>query len=216
MTRAGVFALLVIALGTLAVGCRDQESARPKSQPSATPVSAQCVPTVLVAKRGTPTLDGELDQPVWHDALATAAFVEERENRPVPHTEARASWDESALYLALYVADDDLRASDRVRIEIDGKGSLDVSPARKLSCRFGAQSDCAALGIQGAFDVDGDVDAPNEEDEEWDVTLAIPWRALAPSGRPAALPVSFQRDDTVEGRQLVTVWSRGCGAIRFE
>ena len=106
MKSARRLALLVIALGALAQGCREHASTKPKPQPSATP----CVPSVLVARRGSPVLDGKLDQPVWHEAQATTAFVDEHKDRPVPHTEARASWDESSLYLALYAADDELHA----------------------------------------------------------------------------------------------------------
>jgi len=202
--------VLVIALGAMSAGCRDDRAATPKA---VKPVP--CAPAVLSAKRGTPIVDGKLDNPVWHAAEASTPFIDEQRNRPVPHTEARACWDDGSLFVLLYAADEELRASDRVRIEFDA-GRIEASPDGKLYCRFGAESDCAALGVKAALDVDGDVDATAKEDEEWTVVISVPWSRLAPSGRPSELPVSFRRDDSLAGEPLRTVWSRGCGAIRLE
>jgi hypothetical protein len=134
----------------------------------------------------------------------------------VPHTEARASWDDRALFMALYVADDELHASDHVRIEFEGDRSLEASPDRKIICRFGTESDCTKLGVKAAFDVDGDVDATAEEDEEWAVAVSVPWSTLTPDSRPSRLPLSLRRDDSANGQPLRTVWSRSCGAIQLE
>ncbi|MBI3201857.1 MAG: hypothetical protein HYZ29_09970 [Myxococcales bacterium] len=184
--------------------------------PSVAAAPPRCVPTTLLARRGTPTLDGQLDQPVWHAAPATDTWLDPRRAAPVPHTEARASWDDGALFLALYVADDDLRATDEVRVDFGSGLSVEASPDRQLRCRSGAESNCGAFGIQAAFTVDGDVDATAQEDEEWVVTLSIPWRAVAPAGRPSELPVQLRRENVVGGRATSTVWSGGCGAIRLE
>lgn len=132
------------------------------------------------------------------------------------HTEARASFDDDALFIALYVADDDLRASDRVRVDFGQGLSIEASPDRRIRCRSGAEGACGALGIQAAFSVDGDVDSAAQEDEEWVVTLKVPWRTLAAAGRPSELPVAFRRDNITGGRAISTVWNRGCGAIRLE
>lgn len=208
MRTARLLGLVALALWALASGCREKSTAPSKQ--------AACVPKVLAAKRGTPLLDGGLDQPVWHGAKASDSFIDMARDRPVPHTEARASWDDGSLFLTLYVADDDLHATDHVRVEFDADRTIEVSPDRKLRCRFAAESDCAALGIQSAFHVDGDVDATAEEDEEWEVTLSVPWSRLAPNGRPAELPISFRREDSVNQERLRLVWSRTCGAIRLE
>lgn len=200
---------MLLGLGAFSGGCRDKSSGSP-SPPL-------CVPTVLAARRGAPELGRGLDQPAWHAAQATAPFVDRERDRPVPHTEVRASWDESALFLVLYVADDELEATDRVRVELDGARSVEASPDGALRCRFGARSDCVALGIEASFHVDGDVDATAREDEEWTVTLRLPWATLAPEkDRPRELPVSFGREDRVNGQPLHLVWTRSCGAIRME
>jgi hypothetical protein len=184
--------------------------------PVALAPAPKCTPTVLVAHPGTPVLDGHLDQPVWNAAAATAPFVDSKADRVVPHTEARAAWDQKALYLVLYVADADLRTSDRVSVQFEGKGSIEARPNGQASCRFGANESCAQLGVSASFDVDGDVDADQEEDEEWAVELAVPWSLLASRGRPAEVPVAFTRDETLEGAAVNEVWTRGCGVIRVE
>jgi len=202
----------VLAFATLVPACHRGEPT--SSQP--TPPTAVPVRAVLVAKRGSPDLQRGLDQPVWHGAASTPAFVDPRRDHPVPHTEARASWDDRSLFLTLYIADDEFRSTDRVRVEFDAARSIEASPGRALRCHFAAESDCGALGVKAGFDLDGDVDANGEEDEEWNVTLAIPWATLAPNGRPTELPVALSRHDEIKGAPLELVWSRDGGLIRFE
>lgn len=220
--RRLVLPFLAALAGALA--CRGHEVTQDRSTaaevagttPSAAAAPPRCVPTTLLARRGTPSLDGQLDQPVWHAARATDPFTSPRPTAVVAHTEARASWDDDALFLALYVADDDLRATDQVRVDFGSGLSVEASPDRQLRCRAGAERDCAALGIEAAFTVDGDVDATAQEDEEWVVTLSIPWRTVSPEGRPIELPVQLRRENVVGGRTIRTAWSGGCGAIRLE
>ena len=190
------------------VGCK---CPGPKVQPSVVP---SCVPKVLVAHQGTPTVDGQMDAPVWLSAAATAPFIHEKLNRVVPHTEARAAWDPEALYLVLYVADADLRSSDQVTVAFEGGGAIEVSPSGWVQCRFGGQNDCT--GVVAKLDLDGDADADKEEDEEWAVELKVPWKRLGPTGRPNQLSVNFSRLETLNGERLREVWSRTCGAIRLE
>ena len=190
-----------------------------KCQAPVTPVVAvtpKCVPKILVARQGTPTLDGELDEPVWHAAAATEPFVHATVDRVVPHTEARAAWDADSLYLVLYAADADLRSSDQVAVQLEGAGSIAVSPSGVVECHFGAQADCAAAGVVAKLDKDGDVDDDKEEDEEWAVELSVPWKLLAPGGRPSQVPIGFSRLETLNKELLKEVWTRGCGEIRVE
>lgn len=189
-------------------GCQCSTTSVPAPAPA-----PQCVPRILAAQKGTPSIDGELDEAVWHAAEATSPFVNDKQKRVVPHTEARASWDDEALYLVLYTADEDLRSDDRVLVTFEG-GTIELAPQQTMTCRFGAQPDCT--GITTKFEVDGDVDANGEEDEEWVAELKVPWKLIAPGGRPAQLPVNFSRLETLEGAHLREVWSRTCGAIRLD
>lgn len=219
MSIARHLVFCAVVLGAPAAGCQSRRSEpAPAPNPAAAPApeSATTPGLVLVAKRGTPLVNGELAQPVWHAAASTAPFVNVRGRQPVAHTDASASWDEQALHVAFYVADDDFRASDRVRLQF-GEGELvDASPDGRLKCQFRGVSDCAALGIQAGFDVDGDVDAEAREDEEWAVTIAVPWRALAPDGRPGELAVTLRRDERESRPPLHEIWGGRPGIIRLE
>ncbi|MFL5320912.1 MAG: carbohydrate-binding family 9-like protein, partial [Myxococcaceae bacterium] len=212
---------LLVALGLSLGGCRCQQPAEPKTTETKTAAlapEAKCVPKVLVALEGTPKIDGELDEPVWHSAAATEPFVHEKANRVVPHTEARASYDHDALYVVLYVADAELQSSDEVRISFDDGGEIAAGPGGAVSCHFprrDEQSDCGAAGLVAKVDRDGDVDANKEEDEEWVVELKVPWRNLSADHVPKSVGVNFSRLETVEGRKLREVWSRGCGSIEL-
>jgi hypothetical protein len=206
-----------VLFGASLVACRDRndQDAAQVAVPASSAPAAPATRAVLVAKRGTPILDGKLDQPVWHQAARSAPFVDELGQRPVPHTEARASWDDSALYLELYVADDELRATDHVSIMLDGGLSVHASPAGTLTCTLQGVNDCAALGIRSGLDVDGDVDLDLKEDEEWSVTVALPWRTIAPQGRPGEVAMTLRRSDSSNGRPVREIWSRGSGVVRL-
>ncbi|MFO0566267.1 MAG: hypothetical protein U0263_11430 [Polyangiaceae bacterium] len=212
MSRAKT-ALLMLAVA-LASGCAEK-APPPASGTAPAAAPAPRAAKVLDAKRGTPVLDGKLDQPVWHAASRTEPFVAERGARPVPHTEARAAWDDDALYLELYVADDELLGTDHVRIELDGDRSIEASPSGKLTCKFQGADDCNALGIRSGFDVDGDVDLDAKEDEEWSVIVAVPWRTLGVAERPKELPVVLRRGDSSLGKPVREIWSRGPSRIRL-
>jgi hypothetical protein len=197
-------------MALLLAGC---QCPSPVSQAQAAPAAPKCVPKILVAHKGTPVIDGELDEPVWHSAAATEAFVDKGSRKVVPHTEARAAWDAEAMYLVLYVADADLRSTDHVTVRLANGLVIEATPNGKVRCGGG---DCEASGVIAKFEVDGDVDADKEEDEEWAVELKVPWKVLASEGRPQRVDVGFSRDETLDGKRLTEVWSRGCGAISVE
>ena len=195
-------------------GDDDAGTVAKRAQTATATAKPPCVPQVLVAREGTPHVDGELDEPVWHAAAATDPFVHETANRVVPHTEARAAHDPDALYLAVYVADGDLRSSDQVAVAFDSGAGVEVTPGGTLTCHFAAQKDCA--GVVAKLDRDGDVDADREEDEEYIVELKIPWKLLDLSTAPERLGVNFSRIETLDGERLREVWSRGCGELSLE
>lgn len=203
----------VLLIMLLSGACKRESPQVITSALEGTPPAA-CVPRVLVAHQGTPTLDGELDEPVWHAAAASTPFVNDKLKRVVPHTEARAAWDADSLYLALYTADADLRSDDQVAVNFADGGVITVTPQGTVSCDFAGQRDCT--GVVAKLERDGDVDADAEEDEEWVVELSVPWKVLAPGGRPSQLPLNFSRLETLEGERLREVWSRGCGALALE
>lgn len=204
---AGLFLLAACA------GSRcGEQAATPTTPVAQAPVKRACTPLVLHASRGTAAMTGELDQPGWHDAEATEPFTARR-GAVASHAEARAQWDDQALYLALYVGDDELRADDLIRVELEG-GAIEASPDKSLRCAFADAGDCASLGISAAFDLDGTVDQPGGEDEEWITELRIPWRGKAPdAGTRLQLGLS-RRDVSLRG-SLDLRWPTACGVLEL-
>lgn len=207
---------LVFVIVVMLVGCKRESSPLTPTLSPEGRGGQVCVPRILVARQGTPTVDGELDEPVWHAAAASTPFVNDKLKRVVPHTEARAAYDADSLYLVLYTADAELRSDDQVAVNFADGGTVEVAPQGTLTCRFGAQTDCAKAGVVAKLERDGDVDAEGEEDEEWIVELSLPWKLVAPAGRPSQLPLNFSRLETLEGERIREVWSRGCGALSLE
>ncbi len=178
-----------------------------------------CAPIVLEATRVTapPRLDGELRREEgWLDTPRTRTFVDASvPTAVVAFTEVRALWDDAALYLSFYSADEDLRGDDWVQASFADGLELRVSPANVLTCqRGGAVVDCAGLGIRSAVDTDGTIDQPADEDEEWVVEVAVPWPAIG-GDRPEELMVGLERSEIAKERPLHRlVWNPGCDAGR--
>lgn len=212
LVRLGVALFLLAACSGPRCGASPAPAQSPATAATAAPVVKPCVPLVLHASRGTAAMTGELDQQGWHDAEATEPFTARR-GAVASHAEARAQWDDQALYLAVYVGDDELRADDLIRIELEG-GAIEASPDKSLRCTFGGTTDCKALGISAAFDLDGTVDQPGGEDEEWLTELKIPWRAAAPDAG-SRLPLGLSRRDVSLRGSLDLRWPTACGVLEL-
>ncbi len=119
----------------------------------------------------------------WQHASRTGAFVGP-DGRPArPFSEARFAWGEGKLYALLYAADEDIRSdSDVFHLELAGH-AFDVSPL--------------GSSVASAHDVDGTIDDPKDDDEEWVIEMAIPLAALGIEQKAGALiPFSVKRCDT--------------------
>jgi hypothetical protein len=167
----------------------------------------------------TVTPDGELDEAVWTTRAArSGAFVDGAGRVARPYAEARFAWHpgERALYVALYAADEDVRARpdaksddplwthDAFRIVFAKDGAeraLDVSP-------FGVVTDAKreaggawdyrwTAGARAGHDLDGTPNDPSDDDEEWIVEMAIPLAALGLDATTGArTSVAVRRCDT--------------------
>ncbi len=163
---------------------------------AAAPESAGTPPlhVAVSAISGPIQIDGELGEDAWHAAFKSRPFEDARKvDRPF--TELRAAADAATLYLAVYAADLDLR-SDGDRIEVDvGPLHLTLTPA----------GGTAPQGVLRATDLDGTLDSPRDDDEEWVSEVAIP-RRLLPAGpiRVRALRIDAGR----EGRPHALAWPR--------
>jgi hypothetical protein len=232
-------AALLAGLATLAGGgCkRAEKKPAPGSSALAALAAPQAAATPLRVARTHETfkLDGELDEPPWNAIAArTGAFLDDTGSSARPYSEARFLWDADNLYVGLYAADEDIRATVTEHdgpVWIDDAFALHLSPgpaagdggpatvyafdisatgvvtdARKVA---GGKSDVSwESGIKLGVDRDGTVNNPKDFDEEWVVEAAIPFRSLGIEPRPGArVLVDIGRCDTPRGSK-----ERRCGA----
>jgi len=100
-------------------------------------------------------IDGELDEAAWNSRAQRAVFVDATGARARPYSELRMLREHGRVYIGLYAADQDIRSTDHF--------VLDTRAVHLL------------LGPTGAaVDLDGTLDKPVDEDEEWVVELALP------------------------------------------
>jgi len=104
----------------------------------------------------------------WHEALRIP-FGER------PHSEARFVWEEKKIRVLLYAADEDIRSSDSFHVEIAGR-AYDLAPED---------------------DIDGTIDDPTDDDEEWTREIEVPFDA-APGAR---VTFALHRCDTPKNGQ---------------
>ncbi len=169
--------------------------------------------TTAVRAEAPVAIDGRLDDPVWQRAEVAGPFIISNGSAHAPlAATARLAWDETALYVAFEVEDEDLTsplqerdsdlwAHDVVEVFLDPGGDglnyyeFQVSPHgvifdalfpsyRKNLARSRRWN---ARGIRAAVAVDGFVD-DDVEDVGWTVELLIPFAAIkhAPRSPPKA------------------------------
>jgi Carbohydrate family 9 binding domain-like len=180
--------------------------------------------------KGNIMLDGDMDDPGWLGPIArTNAFIGEDGVNPArPYSDTRLVWGDGHLYLALYAADEDIRAThaepdgpiwidDSFHLLFDHGGAervFDVSPLGVLT----DATRSAAPGLVKPFDytwesgahiskeLDGTLNDPSDDDEEWVIEMAIPFEALGLKGEPGErIGFSVRRCDTPKSRR------RACG-----
>ena len=140
---------------------------------------------------GDLTIDGELHEPAWNASAPMHAFLDRgAEARPV--SGVRLLHDAKRLYLGLYAADQDIHGDERFDVVI-GDRALSIDPRGRVTP--------AAADVVAAVDVDGTLDDPSDEDEEWVIELAVPLPAS-----PFALHVS-RCDTPKDGIQRCGSWS---------
>jgi hypothetical protein len=152
--------------------------------------------------------DGELDEFAWRTPARTGGFVDARGEMAAPYSDARLLHDDRYLYLALYAADEDIRASDEFVVEIASpraRRTLHVTAAGVLTP--------AIAGSQIAVDVDGRIDDPTNDDEEWVIEAAIPL-AQIPLGPDGSAVVRVSRCDVGKDRITRCASWRGAIAVR--
>jgi hypothetical protein len=207
------FALLLVAA---LAGChRDGGSGAGDKKAAPTPEAVALeVPHVT----GPVKLDGEATEEDWHHAGRSMPFVDTDGTEARPYSEARFLWDEETLYIVLYAADDNIRATIKEHdgpVWLDDSFSLRLTPtslppgeAYLIDVSAGGVITDAKLsadgrrdiswesGLKVAVDTDGTINNPNDEDEEWVVEGALPLKSLGLKGVPGEkLYVEISRCD---------------------
>ena len=159
----------------------------------------------LAAARATraPAIDGRLSEPIWLSTARTGSFTDVLTGRrSAPYAEARAVWDDAALYVAVYVADADLERQDcaGIRLAADGHPILEVAIDPAGDLRVVPAS--AKAGIAGAVDTDGTLGEPTDDDEEWTVEIEVPWSHLGLDGPGEVAFEAFRRDASAQTAPL--------------
>lgn len=219
-SRASICPHLLFVLLTIAAGCHRSDPATdaPKQQTIAkAPVDAAAARVLRVPRAtGAIHLDGELDEDDWRTAARTGPFVDAQGVEARPFSEAHFLWDDQNLYLALYAADDDIRAAVQTHdgpVWIDDSFSLHLAAASGPTFSFdisamGVTTDALRdphgktdasweSGITVSVDRDGTVNDARDEDEEWVVEAVIPWRSMNLAATPGTrLTIDLGRCDT--------------------
>ena len=123
--------------------------------------------------------DGDLDEPAWKQAIRTGPFVDASGAPAAPYSDARFVIGSDAVYIGLYAADENIESSDTFIVEIGGR-----------ELRFGPRDRGPDVGI----DMDGTLDDPSDDDEEWLVETQLP-RSSLPRGD---VPVLVRRCDRIK------------------
>jgi Carbohydrate family 9 binding domain-like len=202
-----------------------------------TPGLDSTAPRLLAhAASGVIAVDGELDEPDWHSALSTGAFVDSQSGAlETPEARARVLYDPEHLYIGVAVADADLHSTfdhadqplseqDAVVVMIDPDGDgknyfeLQVSPAGLL---FDARHDSHGAASHVEWDSHAQVKVQargklndGEADGGYEVELAIPWSAFSAGQSHGAAPaagttfrINFGVTDAHEAGARVLAWS---------
>jgi hypothetical protein len=158
-------------------------------------------------RHGSIVLDGDTDDPGWTappGPARTGPFLLRSGSAARPYSDARLVWGDGHLYVALYAADEDIRASidptgaptdtplsadDSFRLVFtsgDAELAIQVKPS-------GATTDAALRrgerfaspwnsGAHVSYERDGTLNDPTDADEEWIIEMAIPFESLGMRG----------------------------------
>jgi len=164
-----------------------------------------------------PAVDGRLDDAAWKAAPWSEPFVDiEGDHRSAPRwrTRVKLLWDSTFLYIGAELEEPQLWGTITTRdavifqdndfevfLDPDGDGlryfELEINALGTVwdlylpkPYRDGGHADNAwdITGLRSAVALRGTLNDPSDRDRGWTVELALPWRALAPTGESGAAP----------------------------
>jgi hypothetical protein len=197
---APILALMTVGLclgGVAGAFVAKQGRAHP---PTYSPIESNVpAPKGLIVPRavGSVTINAEITDSAWTSGpiARTGAFGSK------PYSDARLVWKDDALYMVLYAADEDLRATDahhdepmwladsyRVAFKRDGHESvIEISPSGELTDmrrdNGGVFDTSWESGAKIAIDRDGTLNDSKDNDEEWVVEMALPLSSIGLTGK---------------------------------
>lgn len=204
-----------------------------ENSPAASSLSSEfAAPIRLPLSPGEIHLDGKLDEPGWSQSFQTQVFLGSPETEITrPHTEARLLVDRDFLYLAVFAADEDIRAAvklhdgpvwtdDSVSIRLRPLGARDQDDVFAIDISASGVITDVTTGPDGratraawesgtrvAVDLDGTAN-DSKSDEEWVVEAAIPIDSFCPNRRCSKVEVKLSRCDVSAAEQRRCVrWS---------
>jgi hypothetical protein len=175
-------------------------------------------PVIVVPRAaGEITIDGELEDPGWSGPMGrTGAFTTSDGRAAHPYSDARFVHRNGQLFVVLYAADEDIRATDARHDDplydadvfqltlrtTSGEFSIDVSSAGVVTDARRSASGALDFGWESharvAVDRDGTANDPSDQDEEWVIEMAIPLDAIGVAERSGErIGVELHRCDTV-------------------
>ncbi len=224
LLRRSLPLLLVLACAG-AFGCR-----RPTVHTSApaptfkAPPAHPADPPLFAPRAQQPlALDGELAESIWRDAAHSGGFTDEKTGRlGVPHSELRVANDGRRLLLGLYAADENIVArakkGDPQNVEDDAfivqiKRVGDSSTWQFYVSANGTVRDDppdqpGRLGAVCAVEMDGTMNDPHDDDEEWVAECLVPF-SLFGGHIGDTLEFTAKRCDTPKGAERrCGIWQR--------
>jgi hypothetical protein len=230
---------VVIALGVLLGGAAGVAAVRFARSPHVGHGVEQPVESGLVIEvprvAGEITIDGELEDPGWSGPMGRTGAFTTRDGRPAhPYSDARFVHRNGQLYVVLYAADEDIRATsarhDEPLYDADafqltlrttsGELSLDVSSRGVVTDARRSASGALDFSWESharvAVDRDGTPNDPSDQDEEWVVEMAIPLEAIGLTGRAGErIGLEVRRCDDVprDGRVCAAWGPQGRGGV---
>ncbi|MDB4993559.1 MAG: hypothetical protein JWM74_991 [Myxococcaceae bacterium] len=215
---------LVVA-AVVAVVVRSRMAAEPVVRPPTGDASELRVPRASASV----TLDGELTDRAWTEAPGrTGGFRDASGAEGRPYSEMRVVAFGEHLYLALFAADEDIRATrtapdsplwleDAFHLTLEGPAGdfvIDVAPNGVVTDgkREGEHIDYRwSSNVRLAHDIDGTVNDPSDDDEEWVIEMELPFAALGLHGRSGErMRFSVRRcDKPKDAPQSCASWGDG-------
>jgi len=195
------------------------------------------IPTYEVHRTAKPPrIDGHLDDATWQAAKPIVfVFPWDAQTGKKQRTVAKLAWDNDYLYVAYECDDTDITALHTLPDDPtykDDAVEIFIAPPKVKNLYFGLEMNARAVlydylyafpqrlfknydlrGVQLAAQIRGTLNLGGDQDQGWNLELAIPWRAFADlTDQPVPKPgdrwiANLNRWDGTEPNRRLSQWS---------